>query len=104
MISVVIPAKDAEGTLEECLQATLFQEGFDQDYEVIVVDDGSTDETAAIAEGLGVKVIRQSNAGSAAAGNAGALAARGEIVAFTDSDCVPALDWLAQLCRPFSDP
>jgi len=104
MISVVIPAKDAEDTLEECLQATLSQEGLDQDYEVIVVDDGSTDETAAIAKRFGVQLIQQSNAGPAAARNTGALAAGGEIVAFTDADCVPAPDWLAQLCRPFNDP
>jgi glycosyltransferase involved in cell wall biosynthesis len=47
MISVIIPAKDAARTLGECLQALLHQQGmqFDIDYEVIVVDDGSVDDT-----------------------------------------------------------
>ena len=47
MISVIVPAKDAAKTLGECLQALLHQEGlqFEHDYEVIVVDDGSTDDT-----------------------------------------------------------
>ena len=58
MISIIVPAKDAAKTLGECLQALLHQEGFlfDRDYEVIVVDDGSTDETAKIAQEVNVKV------------------------------------------------
>ena len=104
MISVIIPAKDAAETIEECLQATLAQENLADDYEIIVVDDGSADSTAEIAERLGVRVIRQENAGPAAARNAGAHAARGEILAFTDADCAPSPDWLYQITRPFHDP
>src|SRR4030043_799674 len=91
MISVIVPVKNAAKTLGECLQALLRQEGFqlNQDYEVIVVDDGSTDESANIAEKLAVIVIRQNNAGPAAARNAGPRIARGAWLAFTGADWAP---------------
>jgi len=105
MISVIVPAKDASDTLGECLQALLAQEGmhYDRDYEVIIVDDGSTDSTAEIAEPKGVRIIRQANAGPAAARNAGARSAQGTILAFTDADCAPSSTWLGELTQPFSD-
>ena len=106
MISVIIPAKNAAITLRECLQAVLNQEGWQLglDYEVIVVDDGSTDETARIAEDSNVTVIRQPNKGAAAARNAGAKISTGNVLAFTDADCAPAPNWLNNLTRPFQNP
>lgn len=106
MISVIIPAKDAAKTLGACLQALLHQEDlqFGHDYEVIVVDDGSSDATAEIAERHTVRVVRQTNAGPAAARNAGARVARGTLLAFTDADCTPSPSWLRDLTRPFDDP
>jgi lipopolysaccharide/colanic/teichoic acid biosynthesis glycosyltransferase len=106
MISVIVPAKNAAKTLEECLQALLHQEGlqFDHDYEVIVVDDGSTDDTAEIAKQHAVQVIRQTNLGPAAARNAGTRIARGSLLAFTDADCAPSPTWLRELTQPFHNP
>ena len=106
MISVIIPAKDAAKTLGECLQAVLHQEcmQFEHDYEVIVVDDGSIDDTAEIAKQHAVRIIRQSNGGPAAARNAGVRSARGTLLAFTDADCVPSTSWLRELTRPFHNP
>ena len=104
LVSVIIPAHNAAHTIEECLQAALSQENIDFKYEVILVDDGSTDATAEIAERMGVTVIHQENAGPGAARNAGVKASRGEILAFTDSDCAPAPRWLQHLIRPFDDP
>lgn len=101
MISVVIPARDAANTIKDCLEAVLSQKKIDFDYEVIVVDDGSRDNTAEIAESLGVKVIRQLNAGPGAARNSGVNAAQGEIIAFTDADCVPTSEWLCHIIQPF---
>jgi lipopolysaccharide/colanic/teichoic acid biosynthesis glycosyltransferase/glycosyltransferase involved in cell wall biosynthesis len=103
-VSVIIPARNAAGSIEDCLKAILAQENLVHELEVILVDDGSTDDTATLAESLGVRVIRQANAGPAAARNAGAREARGEIIAFTDADCIPATDWLACLVAPFTAP
>ncbi len=102
-VSVIIPAWNAAGILPDCLRALQQQEG-GLDYELIVVDDGSSDETAAVAAGLGARVIRQANAGPAAARNAGARQAHGAVLAFTDADCAPAGDWLLRLTAPLGDP
>jgi GT2 family glycosyltransferase len=73
-------------------------------FEVIVVDDGSSSPmepvVAPFADRLEVRVVRQANAGPAQARNAGAAAARGRFLAFTDDDCRPARDWLTALMRP----
>ena len=95
-VSVVVCAYNAERTIDECL-ASLSRLHY-PDYEVIVVDDGSTDGTLAIAERWGYcRVLSGPNQGLSAARNLGAEAADGEIVAYTDSDCVADPDWLTYL-------
>ena len=85
-VSVVIPAFNAERHIESCLDS-VFGQGSDLALEVIVVDDGSTDGTAArLAEFPQVIRLQQANAGPAAARNAGIGQARGEFVAFLDVD------------------
>ena len=103
-VSVVVPAYNAAETLPSCLAALANQTCPASDYELIVVDDGSTDGTADIARAAGVQVITQSNAGPAAARNRGAAAARGELLLFTDSDCAPTPGWIAALIAAFADP
>jgi cellulose synthase/poly-beta-1,6-N-acetylglucosamine synthase-like glycosyltransferase len=105
LVSIVIPAKNAAKTIAKCVQAVLGQKDFSEPYEVIVVDDGSEDITAAIANGYGVRVIRlEESMGPAAARNAGVAVARGKILVFTDSDCAPENNWLVEMIKPFDDP
>jgi len=101
-VSVIIPAYNASATIGRALEALSKQNCF-QPYEVIVVDDGSLDNTGTIVCSFpSVKYVRQDNAGPAAARNQGARLARGEFLAFTDSDCVPHEDWISQLMAGFS--
>jgi GT2 family glycosyltransferase len=95
-VSVVVCSYNSERTMEACLASL---EVLDYpDYEVIVVNDGSTDRTLEIAERFPYcRIISQPNQGLSAARNVGAEAATGEIVAYTDSDCVADPDWLTYL-------
>ncbi len=104
LVSVIVPAYNAAATLPACLAALQQQDFPHSQYEIIVVDDGSTDATAALAEAAGVRVIRQPNAGPAAARNAGAAAACGELLLFTDADCAPEPGWLAALAAALAEP
>ena len=95
VVSVIVPAHDAAATLGRTL-AALTAQRFDGGFEIVVVDDASSDATAAVAERAGAHVVRQARrAGPAAARNAGVAVARGELLAFTDADCEPAPSWLA---------
>ncbi|HEO70423.1 MAG TPA: glycosyltransferase [Candidatus Hydrogenedentes bacterium] len=99
--SVIIPAYNAETTLGACLDACLAQTRPAD--EVMVVDDGSADGTARIAAARGVHCIRQHNSGPAAARNCGARETRGDVLVFTDADCVPARTWLEELAAGFDE-
>jgi len=101
-VSVIIPAYNASATIGRTLEALSRQNCF-QPYEVIVVDDGSTDNTANIVSSFAsVKYLRQDNAGPASARNHGSRRALGDFLAFTDSDCVPHEDWISQLMAGMS--
>lgn len=101
-ISVVIPAYNEEQYLGECLQSLMAQ-GYSEPFEIIVVDNGSTDRTAAIAGKLGVRVLSEPRRGVCAARQTGTVSARGDIVVSTDSDTVFPPDWLSTIARTFTD-
>jgi glycosyltransferase involved in cell wall biosynthesis len=93
---VIIPAFNAEATIARALAAVASQD-FEGDFEVVVVDDGSTDGTATAAEAAGgVTVLRQGHSGPAAARNRGVEHASGRLLAFTDADCMPSPSWLRE--------
>ncbi len=99
-VSVIIPTRDRREALGACLEALARQTMGVGAFEVVVVDDGS--EVPVVVEGMGgmeVRVIRQENAGPGAARNRGVAEARGRLVAFTDDDCRPRPEWLAELVR-----
>jgi cellulose synthase/poly-beta-1,6-N-acetylglucosamine synthase-like glycosyltransferase len=107
--SVIIPVYNAASTLPRCLNALQHQSIDRARYEIIVVDDDSGDQSASVAGEIlrgdsQSQVIGVSHGGPAAARNAGARAARGDIILFTDADCEPARDWIEQMLRPFQDP
>ncbi len=97
LVSVVVPVFNGERTLATCLQS-LSKQSFDRGaFEIIVVDDGSDDASATIADRYGARVIRQSHAGAGAARNVGWRATGSSWIAFTDADCAPSRDWLTRL-------
>jgi len=92
-VSVVVATYNGERTLKSCLDSLTHLNY--PDYEVILVDDGSTDRTGEIARAYPqVRQIRQANLGLSAARNTGIAASEGDIIAFTDSDCRADEDWL----------
>jgi glycosyltransferase involved in cell wall biosynthesis len=100
-ISVIVPAYNAEATLGACIESLRSQTL--PAAEIIVVDDGSRDRTVEVARQRGATVIAlERNGGPGVARNAGAAAATGEILAFTDSDCVPPPDWLERITAPLA--
>jgi cellulose synthase/poly-beta-1,6-N-acetylglucosamine synthase-like glycosyltransferase len=104
VISIVVPAYNSQKTIGPCLDALLAQTTPRESYEIIVVDDGSTDATAEMAQARGALVIRQPNRGAGAARNSGAQHATGEIIMFVDADSVPDRCFVAKLAAPFCDP
>jgi glycosyltransferase involved in cell wall biosynthesis len=97
-ISIIIPAFNAAGTLARCLGAVTSQD--DDNYEVIVVNDGSTDATPAVMGKFDVVHIQNdTQVGPAISRNRGADAAKGSFLVFTDADCIPPSHWLSDIRR-----
>ncbi|MEA5597375.1 glycosyltransferase family A protein [Rivularia sp. UHCC 0363] len=94
MISVVIPVQNDSQRLAQCLQA--LQRQSYPNFEVIVVDNNSTEAIRPICQQFAARYCRETQLGNNAARNRGIAIAVGEVIAFTDSDCIPDPDWLAQ--------
>ena len=101
-MSVVVPFRNAERHIERCLDALARQEPFGGEYEVLAIDDRSTDRSAEIARGFpGVRLLSSPGEGPYVARNIGIRASDGDVVAFTDADCEPAPDWLRRIAEEF---
>jgi len=101
-VSVIIPAYNASKTVDLCLRSILKQDF--SDYEIIVVDDGSIDDTKEKVKKYSVRLIGNAHGGSSAARNTGFKASKGDILVFFDCDCVAKKDLIAQLIEPLEDP
>jgi len=99
-VSVIVCAYNAQRTMDQCLDS--LEKLNYPNYEVIIVNDGSTDATREICEHYdSVRLINQENKGLSAARNVGLSASTGDIIAYTDSDCMADPDWLTYLVARF---
>lgn len=97
-VSVIIPAYNAQDTIDECLDSILNVQYPKELLEVLVVDDGSQDATREKVDAHeGVKLVLQKHGGPAAARNRGFKESTGDIVVFTDSDCIAPREWIKNL-------
>src|ERR1035437_8508182 len=103
LISVVVAAYNEEKDLPKCLTAITTQDFPKDDYEIIVVDNNSTDKTAEIAKSFGARVVQESKQGNTPAVKKGMDSATGEIIANTDADTVVFPDWLSTVKEIFAD-
>lgn len=101
--SIVIAVYNRADFIEKCLAAVLKQTV--KNYEIIIVDDGSTDDTLKIVKQFKdpkIKIVcNKQNSGLAFTRNRGIEESRGELIAFTDSDCIVEPNWLEELIKPF---
>ena len=98
-ISVIIPTFNEEKFLGNCLKS-LKEQDF-KDFEIIVVDNNSTDKTREVAKNFNVILVSEKRQGVAFARNKGAKIAKGEILAFTDADTILPKNWLSRIFEEF---
>jgi glycosyltransferase involved in cell wall biosynthesis len=103
-VSVIVPVLDMAGTIGACLDALTAQSLPQRQHEIIVVDNGSTDGTRDVVRRYPVTLLYEPERGAPRARNRGVAAAAGDLVAFTDADCVPSRRWLQQIVDAASEP
>lgn len=103
-MSVVVPVFNGSRTVSQMVECLLKQRL--TPHEIIIVDDGSTDDTLKVLQHFGaqITVLSQPNGGPASARNRGIRVATGDFIAMTDSDCLPDSDWLVSLLAGFDSP
>ncbi len=101
-VSIIIPVRNRQEELKGCLESVFSQDYPSQKMEVIVIDDGSTDGTAHVAASFPCRILaNQTSRGQSRCRNMGAQEAKGQILAFIDSDCVADNGWLKELVPYF---
>ncbi len=103
-ISIIVPVKNMAGTIRDLLDSLMNLDYDREKLEIIVVDGNSTDGTREIVEEYPVVLVEEEGRGLNAARNTGIRWSTGEIVAFTDGDCVVPPDWARSIAKNFSDP
>jgi glycosyltransferase involved in cell wall biosynthesis len=102
LISIIVPAYNEQELIAGCLDSLLKQTLDKDTFEIIVVDNRSTDMTARIAMGKGVRVVKELKKGYVHAIREGIEASQAEIIAFTDADCRVPADWATTILKDFS--
>jgi len=102
-VSIIIPTKNNGDILEKCLASIKNLDTPKDHYEVIIVDGYSTDNTVEIAKKYGCKVVYEDVGTRGGACNVGLRGAKGEVIVFTDADCVVPIDWLKNLIKHFNN-
>lgn len=103
-VSIVVTVYNAERTINKCLDSIMKLERFNDKLDVVVIDDGSTDNSANLVSKYPVRLIQKKQGGYPSAMNTGIRAAHGEIVVIVDSDIYVARDWLTKILEEFNDP
>src|SRR5512137_80909 len=102
MISVIIPTFNEEENIAQCLVSLSHQTIPRNEYEIIVVDGGSKDNTCEIARKYADVVFTQTSKKVGGARNDGVMAAKGDIIATTDADCILPPDWIKRVAENFA--
>ncbi len=105
-VSIIVPVYNGEITIEDCIESILALSFPRDDVELLLIDNASSDNTSSILERYRDRavVLHETKRGPAAARNRGLSSAKGDIVAFTDADCVVDRDWLTRIIAPLRDP
>jgi len=103
-VSIIVPVKNCEATIGELLESLMRLDYKKEKLEVIVVDGNSTDKTCEIVSKYPVKLLEEERPGINAARNTGIKHSKGEIIVFTDGDCVVPKDWIKKIIENFKDP
>jgi glycosyltransferase involved in cell wall biosynthesis len=104
-VSVIVPAYNSERYVQRCIEGLLEQTYPSSAYEIVMVDNNSTDRSREIIRSYPrIRLILEPKQGSYAARNHGVRVSDGEVLVFTDSDCVPSSCWLVELMKAFVSP
>ena len=101
-VSFVIPAKNEVGYIDRCLDAIQKMKTLDMKIEIVVVDNGSTDNTIDIVKAYGAIVATKNNGTIGSLRNFGARLSSGDFIAFLDADCIVPEDWLTRALAFFA--
>ncbi|MDA2931703.1 glycosyltransferase [Nitrospinae bacterium AH-259-F20] len=102
-VSVIVPVLNGERTIRDCLVSLLRMDYPPELREILVVDNGSTDGTAEIVKSFPVRYLQEERRGASYARNRGIEESKGEILAFTDADCIATTGWVRELVQGFKD-
>jgi cellulose synthase/poly-beta-1,6-N-acetylglucosamine synthase-like glycosyltransferase len=103
-VSVIVPVRDGEPMIADCLDSILTADYPADRREILVIDNGSSDGTAALIRARPVRYLHEPRPGVSNARNRGIAESTGEILAFVDADCLVEPQWLGELVRAFEDP